>query len=106
MLCHLSSLCAYIGVPFGNILGPLIIWQIKKNEIPAVDVHGKASVNFQITMTIIMIGCIFPFFCVSLFVIPLILLVAATAIILPIIAGIKANNGEEFKYPFSLELIK
>lgn len=106
MICHLSALCAYVGIPFGNILGPLIVWQIKKNEIPAVNAHGKAAVNFQITMTIVMIACIFPVFCVNIFAIPLILIVAAAAIILPIIAGIKANNGEEFKYPFSFEFVK
>jgi uncharacterized Tic20 family protein len=51
MLCHLSALAGFIGIPFGNILGPLIVWQIKKNEFPSVDVHGKAALNFQITVT-------------------------------------------------------
>lgn len=45
MLCHLSALAGYI-IPFGNILGPLLVWQIKKNEFPSVDEHGKAALNF------------------------------------------------------------
>src|SRR6516164_2706173 len=51
MLCHLSALAGFF-IPFGNILGPLLVWQIKKNEIPSTDVHGKAALNFQITVVI------------------------------------------------------
>ena len=52
MLCHLLSLTLLIGVPLGNILGPLIIWLIKRDEDPFVDLCGKESLNFQISMTI------------------------------------------------------
>src|SRR6516162_5836973 len=49
MLCHLSALAGLLAIPFANVLAPLIIWQIKKNEFPSVEIHGKASVNFQLT---------------------------------------------------------
>jgi uncharacterized Tic20 family protein len=52
MLCHLSALACLIGVPFGNILGPLLVWQIQKDKFPSVIQHGKAALNFQITVTI------------------------------------------------------
>src|ERR1700688_113983 len=52
MLCHLSAL-AVLLFPFGNILGPLLIWQIKRNDLPEIDPHGKESLNFQITVLII-----------------------------------------------------
>lgn len=52
MLCHLSAL-AGLFLPVGNILGPLLVWQIKKNEMPAVEPHGKDSLNFQLTVLII-----------------------------------------------------
>ena len=58
MLCHLSALAGFV-IPFGNILGPLIIWQIKKNEFPSVEIHGKASLNFQITVFIAVLAAIF-----------------------------------------------
>ena len=107
MLCHLSALAAFIGVPFGNIIGPLIVWQIKKNEFPSVDVHGKAALNFQITITIILVGCAVPiFFCLGPLMIPLVMFLGLAGLVLAIIAGIKANNGEDYKYPFSLELVK
>jgi len=107
MLCHLSALSAVIGVPFGNILGPLVVWQIKKNEYPSVDIHGKAALNFQITVTLaaLVVGGSM-FFCLFILAVPALMLIGLAGLVFAIIAGIKANNGEEFKYPWSLELIK
>src|SRR6266516_1586873 len=52
MLCHLSALCGFLGVPFGNVIGPLLVWQLKKNDVPSVEAHGKAALNFQLTVLI------------------------------------------------------
>src|SRR5947208_10710694 len=57
LFAHLSALIGYI-IPFGSIIGPLIIWQVKKNEMPFVDDQGKEALNFQITMAIAAIVCI------------------------------------------------
>lgn len=103
MLCHLSGLLGFV-IPFGNLLGPLIVWQLKKNEIPSVDQHGKDALNFQITVTIALLICIPLFVVVIGFV--LMPLIGLAALILMIIAGIKANNGEAYRYPFSLQLVK
>jgi len=110
MLCHLSALAGFI-IPFGNILGPLLVWQIKKNEIPSTNVHGKAALNFQITVTIaaligVVVAVILSFFCVGFLLFPIVLLIGLAGLVFAIIAGIKANNGEDYKYPFSLQLIK
>jgi uncharacterized Tic20 family protein len=110
MLCHLSALAGFI-VPFGNILGPLLVWQIKKNEIPSTNVHGKAALNFQITVVIALlagmaVAILLSFFCVGFLLIPVVMLIGLAGLIFAIIAGIKANNGEDYKYPFSLELVK
>ena len=48
MLCHLLSFTAYVGIPFGNVLGPLIMWLVSKDKSAFVDRHGKAAVNFQL----------------------------------------------------------
>jgi len=103
MLCHLSALAALIGVPFGNVLGPLLVWQIKKNEFPSVDVHGKAALNFQITVALAtlasaILGGLLMIICVGWLFIALAILIG--------LAGLIANNGEDYKYPFSLNLIK
>ena len=50
--CHVGALSLYLGIPFGHIVVPLVIWLIKKNEFPYVDEQGKESLNFQISMTI------------------------------------------------------
>jgi len=110
MLCHLSALAGFI-IPFGNMLGPLLVWQIKKNEIPSVNVHGKAALNFQITVTLaafigVVVAVILSFFCVGFLLIPLVVLIGLAGLVFAVIAGIKANNGEDYKYPYSLELVK
>ena len=103
MLCHLAALSGFI-IPFGNFLGPLVFWMIKKDEFPFVDEQGKESLNFQITLFIgYIIGGILTLVLIG-FLILLVLVLAG--IILPIIAGLKANEGEGYHYPFTLRLIK
>ena len=107
MLCHLCALVGFLGflrIPFGNILGPLVVWLVKKNEFPSVDQEGKASLNFQITMTII--GAVAAALCfvgIGFFLLmPLVLFDA----IVVILASVKISNGEPYKYPFTIQLIK
>lgn len=103
MFAHLSALVGFL-IPFGSILGPLIIWQIKKAEMPFVDDQGKESLNFQITVVIAVLACLL----LSVILIGFLLLpiVGIAALVLTIMAGIKANNGETYRYPFTLRLIK
>ena len=103
MICHLSALAGYI-FPFGNIIGPLVAWQLKKDSSEFVDYNGKESLNFQITVTIAM----FVSMPLILVVIGIFLLIAIPiiALVLVIIAGIKAGNGEVYRYPMTIRLIK
>lgn len=110
MLCHLSALAGFI-IPFGHILGPLLVWQIKKNEIPSTDIHGKAALNFQITVTILaiagaIVAVILSFIGIGILLFPLVFLIGLCGLIFAIVAGIKANNGQAYKYPYSFELVK
>ena len=100
MFCHLAALSGYL-IPFGNIIGPLIVWQMKKQEYPLVDEHGKASLNFQISGLIY-----FLVFFVTIVLIPVALLIALAILVLTIIAGVKAANGVPFKYPGAIRFIK
>ena len=102
MLCHLSALGVFV-FPLGNVIGPLIIWLIKKDESPFVDDQGKESLNFQISFTIY---CAISVILIVV-VIGIILLIALGIgfLILVIIASIKANEGEEYRYPLTLRLI-
>jgi uncharacterized Tic20 family protein len=111
MWVHLSSLSGYIGVPFGNFLGPVLLWQIKKAEIPSIDSHGKAALNFQITVWLALLVCGAAVFslaaiCIGFLLIPVLIAIAICGVIFPIIAAIKANEGKEYRYPYTLELLK
>ena len=100
---HLSALVGFV-VPFGSLIGPLIIWQMKKNEMPFVDDQGKEALNFQITMVIAFVAS-----CILMLVLIGFLLAAIVGImdlVYTIIAAIAANNGQVYRYPFNLRLIK
>ena len=110
MLCHLSALAGY-AIPFGNVLGPLLVWQIKKNEFPSVEEHGKAALNFQLTVLIaLFVGIIatvlLSFVCIGFLLIPVVVLIGLAGLVFAVVAGIKANNGEPYRYPWSLTLVK
>lgn len=103
MLCHISALAGCI-FPLGNILGPFVCWLVKKNEYPFVDDQGKESMNFQITVTIAMVICIpLMFVCIG---IPLAIAIGIAALVLVIMGAVKANEGEAYRYPWALRLIK
>jgi len=103
-LAHLSALVGFLGNGVGFILGPLIVWLIKKDKDPLVDHHGKEALNFQITMFGITIICAALMLVLIGFVLlPLALL---TNVILTIIAGVKVSRGEDYRYPFAIRLIK
>ena len=103
MLTHLSSLTGLFTV-IGSLVGPLIVWQIQKDKSAFVDYHGKEAVNFNITMAIAA-GVSFLLF-ILLVGLVLIWIVGAVWLIFTIIAAIKANNGEYYRYPITIRFIK
>jgi hypothetical protein len=104
MFCHLSALAGFL-IPFGNILGPLIIWLIKRADMPLVEHHGKEAINFQITVSIAMLVCIVLMFVLVGFL--LIFIVGLGALILTIMAAVNVANGKlDYRYPFALRLLK
>lgn len=104
MLCHLSALASLIGVPFGNIIGPLVIWLLKKDEVPGVDAHGKESLNFQLSMTIYMaVAGLLIFIFIGIF---LLIGLMILDLVFVIIASIKTNEGEAYQYPMTIRFIK
>ena len=101
MLCHLAGLAGF-AFPFGNIILPLIFWQIKKDDFPFVNEQGKEALNFQISMTLYSIATIpLWFICIGPF---LTAAVGIFALVVLIIAAIKANNGEAYRYPLTIRL--
>jgi uncharacterized Tic20 family protein len=104
MFCHLASLSACIGIPFGNIIGPLVVWLIKKDEFTIVEEHGKESLNFQISLSIYSIVSFFLCFAfIGFLLLPPILI---AGLVFVIIATLKANKGEPYRYPLTIRFIK
>ncbi|MBB4867245.1 putative Tic20 family protein [Pseudomonas nitritireducens] len=103
MFCHFAAFLGFI-FPFGNLIGPLIVWQVKRESDPFVDRQGKEALNFQITVSLAVVVS----FLLMLVVIGFFLLglVSIGALVLTIIAGIKANEGLDYRYPFTWRPIK
>ena len=97
MLCHLAGLALLVVPAVGSVIGPLILWLIKKDQYPFVNEQGKEAVNFQITMFIYAaVSVIFWAKCIGVF---LTMAVGIVDIVLLIIAAIKANDGYHYRYP-------
>ena len=103
MLCHLGAL-AILVVPFGNVLGPLVFWLLKRNEYPFVDDQGKQALNFQIPLAICFAISI-PL-CLVLIGFALLAAVYVLGIVFAIIGAVTANRGERYRYPFAWRFIQ
>jgi uncharacterized Tic20 family protein len=102
MWAHISTFSNAL-VPLGNFIGPIVIWQLKKHESEFVADQAKEALNFQISLIIyavISILCIFIFIGVFM-IIGLVLF----SLIIVIVAGVRANNGEYYRYPMCIRLI-
>ena len=103
MLTHLAAFAAFL-IPFGNIIGPLLVWQLKKDLGPFVEQNGKEAVNFQITIAIIGLVCTMLMFALVGFL--LLPVLGLYWLILTIMAGVKANDGVAYRYPLTIRFLK
>ena len=103
MLCHLLAFSGYL-IPFGSVLGPLVIWMLKKDEMPFVDDQGKESLNFQLTMLIaVIVSAILCFVLIGFLLLGVLIIFQIVVIIM---AAIKANDGVKYRYPYTIRFIK
>ena len=102
MLCHLIALLA-MPFGFGHVVGPLVVWLLKRNEHPFVDDQVKESLNFQISITIYT-ALLLPTLCifVGFVFIPALWIVNVVFIV---IASVRASNGMVYRYPLTIRLI-
>lgn len=105
MGCHLAALAGYM-MPFlaANILAPLVIWLLKREEGAFVDEQGKESLNFQLSLLIYSLICGLLFF-VGIGVL-LIFPLGIFGFVCPIIGAVKASEGSSFRYPLCIRFIK
>lgn len=104
MLTHVSALCMLLGIPFGNIIGPLLLWTFKRSVHPSVDDAGKEAINFQITYTIYML--ISGLLCYVLIGFALLPIIVIVDIILTILAVSAADKGQAYRYPLTIRFLK
>ncbi len=99
--CHLAAFAGYL-TGIGLVAGPLIVWLLKRAEMPSVDAHGKESLNFH--LSILIYGLVLTFgtcFIGWFLVIPL----AIFQIVCTILAAIKASEGGFYRYPLTIRLV-
>jgi hypothetical protein len=103
VFAHLAALAGFV-FPFGNVVGPLIVWLIKKDTLPFADQQGKEALNFNITVAIAAVVCT-----ILIFVLIgglLLIVLAVLWLVFLVVAAVQANNGVAYRYPFTLRLIK
>jgi uncharacterized Tic20 family protein len=103
MLCHLSAFAGFF-FPFGGIIGPLICWLTRRDESSWVNINGKASLNFQLSMLLYTVLAIPLFFIIIG--IPIVLILITLKVVCVIIASVKAPKGELFRYPLVIPFIQ
>ncbi len=104
MLCHASALLGLFFHFFGHVLGPLIVWLIKRDLSPEIDANGKESLNFQLSMLIydVVAGIL----CIVLIGIPILIALWILNTVLVIIASVKTGEGKFYRYPLTIRFIR
>lgn len=99
LLCHLIALVPYLG-----IIGPLLIWLLRKDVYAEVNRQGRDSINFQLSIWIYSLAAgLLVFMGIGALIITLI---GILNLIVVVVASIKSYNGERFEYPLSLKILQ
>ena len=108
MVAHLSSLVGLLGNGIGFVLGPLVVWLLKKDQHEFVNDQGLEALNFQLTMLIAAVAAfVLALTIIGLVIaIPALFVVAVLAVIFPIVAAVKSKQGHYYRYPLTLRLFK
>ena len=102
MFAHIGTFSSMF-IPLGNFIAPIVIWQLKKNESEFVVDQAKEALNFQISLIIYLL---ISFLCIFIFIgVFMIIGLVIFSLIIVIVAGVKANDGEYYRYPMCIRLI-
>lgn len=101
-LAHFLTFAGYV-FPFGNIIAPLVIFLMKKDESAYIRRHGAEALNFQISIMIYMIvSAVLALVVVGIF---LLFALIIMDLVCTIIAGVRANDGKSYHYPLTIRFI-
>lgn len=99
-IAHLSALVMFVGVP--SLVGPLIVWLAKKGD-PYVEAHAREALNFNISYLIYaIVAGISVLLLIGLLALPFVFI---AWFVLVVVAGIKAANGEFYRYPLTIRFL-
>ena len=104
VLCHASALLGLFFHFLGHILGPLVVWMLKRNEGADIDAHGKEALNFQLSMLIY--DAVALILCLVLIGVPILIVLWVLNTVFVIVASIKASDGVLYRYPLTIRFIK
>ncbi|RFF27222.1 MULTISPECIES: DUF4870 domain-containing protein [unclassified Wenzhouxiangella] len=103
MILHLSMLSGLV-VPLAGLIVPIVIYLLKKDELPGLVPHGHVVFNWMISAVIYaIISMILMIIVIGGF---LLMALALVSLIFPIIGGVKASEGEVWPYPLSIKFFK
>ena len=100
---HLSTFAGLI-VPFGSVIGPLAVWLTRRDRDPFIDQAGREALNFGITIAIY--GTVLVVAALMLVGIPLLAIGVVAWVVLASLAAVKASQGQPYRYPLTLRLIR
>ena len=100
MLSHLSAFVAFVGIP--SLFGPLVVWLLNRDD-PYVEAQAKDALNFNISFFLYgLVAAISIIVLVGIVALPAVLI---TWFVLVIVASVKAANGENYRYPLTIEFV-
>lgn len=102
VICHASALAGYV-IPFGGLLGPLVVWLVAREKDAFVDEQGREAINFRLSMYIYYLASVLLLFLLIGFV--LLPLLALFDLVMVVVAAVRASGGEHFRYPLSIRFV-
>lgn len=103
VFCHLGGFAALLLPGIGQIVGPLVLWLLRRKDSAYVDHHGREALNFQISMTLYAVVAAALMWVLIGFL--LIVVVLGVQFVFMVIASVAASQGELYRYPLTLRLI-
>ena len=104
MLAHLSALAGVVIWLLGCVLGPPAVWLARRDQSEFVAAHAREALNFNITVVLAAVVCLALMVVFVGFILGTALFIGW--LVLTLIAAIRASEGELYRYPFSLRLVK
>jgi uncharacterized protein len=102
-VAHLSTFAGLI-VPFGSVIGPLAVWLTRRHQAPFIDQAGREALNFGISIAIY--GSVLLVAALMLVGIPLLVVGVIAWVVLASLAAVKASQGQTYRYPLTMRLVR